>query len=366
MISILFIMPFGIKNNINFDETYDKISENIKKRNEYKVYRVDKIESTNDIDSKMYKSILAADIVVADISLYNPNVLYELGIRHSFINKTTKIIQKSNSNDGIPFDVSHITIFTYSDDWNSLSNFILKKETEETDSIIRKNIKDLPIRNFDSFKSLFLNWENKYKEFKDKINLAKKTKKYESILEITNEFEIFFGKNFEPLVLEKALVMYKNNEENSEKLLEAKKILEDLRPNFESSLELLGLISSINNRLLKFNLIDKEEVYEFASQLYLSKKTLYTLGIYLMSHVELSIKGYFSKKYVTETIARIKENFHSIIKKDNNENIEYLEDTKILINYILDEVQNPVGKHTTTKNNLDRIKKWKEMKEKND
>ena len=348
-------MPFGIKNNINFDEAYKNISKKIIEKGGYSVHRVDKINSTVDIDTKMYKSILAADIVVADISLYNPNVLYELGIRHSLINKTTKIIQKKDSNNDIMFDINHTTIFTYSNNLELLSSFILEKEVGKTDSIVRKNI-DVPNHDFNSYKSLFSNWENNYDNFNIQIKEAKAKKEYNKILEITNNFELIFGNDFEPLVLEKALAKYKSNEEDVETLLIAKKMLQNLHPNFESSAELLGLISSINNRLLKFNLVKKDEAYEFVSKLYFSKKTPYTIGTYVMMHIELSLSGYFSKEYVIETISRVEKKFNCT---DFFDDIEYVEDTKILIDYILGSVDNPKVNHATTRKNLDRIKEWK-------
>lgn len=55
-------------------------------------------------------NLVLADIVLADITDANPNVYWELGIRHSFSNGTV-IIAKSHSR--IPFDISSIGIHKY-------------------------------------------------------------------------------------------------------------------------------------------------------------------------------------------------------------------------------------------------------------
>ena len=64
------------------------------------------------IDSQMYKWIMEADFVIADISTLNPNAIYELGIRHALRPYSTLVIAE----DGIrefPFDISHVKIEKY-------------------------------------------------------------------------------------------------------------------------------------------------------------------------------------------------------------------------------------------------------------
>jgi hypothetical protein len=64
------------------------------------------------IDVYMYKWILEADFVIADISTLNPNAIYELGIRHALRPFSTLVIAE----DGIrefPFDINHVKIEKY-------------------------------------------------------------------------------------------------------------------------------------------------------------------------------------------------------------------------------------------------------------
>ena len=52
----------------------------------------------------MFERLLLADIVIADISIHNANVYYELGIRHALRPRTTILIRARR--DDVPFDLS--------------------------------------------------------------------------------------------------------------------------------------------------------------------------------------------------------------------------------------------------------------------
>ena len=45
-------------------------------------FRADKEPGAGDIRTDMYFELVTADVVLADISILNPNVFYELGVRH--------------------------------------------------------------------------------------------------------------------------------------------------------------------------------------------------------------------------------------------------------------------------------------------
>ena len=65
--------------------------------------RADKISQPGMIDTQVIELLLDADLVIADLSLLNPNVFYEIGIRHM----TQKpIVHMQLKSDRVPFDVS--------------------------------------------------------------------------------------------------------------------------------------------------------------------------------------------------------------------------------------------------------------------
>lgn len=67
-----------------------------------KVVRADRIGNPGMISGQVIQYLLKAGLVIADLSFHNPNVFYELAIRHMVGKPTVHIIRK---NDGIPFDV---------------------------------------------------------------------------------------------------------------------------------------------------------------------------------------------------------------------------------------------------------------------
>jgi len=68
-----------------------------------KVVRADQIEKPGTITNQIIEYIFKSKIVIADLSFHNPNVFYELALRHVCRLPTVQIIRKA---DKIPFDLS--------------------------------------------------------------------------------------------------------------------------------------------------------------------------------------------------------------------------------------------------------------------
>lgn len=73
--------------------------------------RADEIIHSGTIDKPMYEWIYNADLVIADLSTYNVNAVYELGVRYGLRPSLTMIVAESQFKN--PFDVSHIVILRY-------------------------------------------------------------------------------------------------------------------------------------------------------------------------------------------------------------------------------------------------------------
>jgi len=96
-------MPFGTKEDIDFNKVY---SEYIKPALEgvgFKVFRADEELRAGNIRTDMFQELLLADLVVVDLSIDNPNVWYELGVRHAL--RSRGVIQIQCKRDYMPFDV---------------------------------------------------------------------------------------------------------------------------------------------------------------------------------------------------------------------------------------------------------------------
>ena len=111
------VMGFGIKTDytkpktFNLDKTYRNIIKPAAKAAGFACVRADEIVHSGNINVPMYQQLLQADVVVADVSTYNCNAFYELGVRHALRPYTTIII----SEDGLtfPFDVGQIAVRKY-------------------------------------------------------------------------------------------------------------------------------------------------------------------------------------------------------------------------------------------------------------
>ncbi|MGX9726858.1 MAG: hypothetical protein ACTFAK_05935 [Candidatus Electronema sp. VV] len=68
------------------------------------VLRADQITRTGEIPEQIFRQIRDAHIVIADLTGANPNVMYELGLRHT----TGKLTIQIGERDRLPFDVSSI------------------------------------------------------------------------------------------------------------------------------------------------------------------------------------------------------------------------------------------------------------------
>ncbi len=64
--------------------------------------RVDELKGAFNINRKIIEHIFSSNAIIADLTDWNPNVFYEMGVAHAIDNKTITIIQKKNK---LPFDV---------------------------------------------------------------------------------------------------------------------------------------------------------------------------------------------------------------------------------------------------------------------
>jgi hypothetical protein len=111
------VMGFGVKTDytkpktFNLDKTYRNIIKPAAIAAGFDCVRADEILQSGNINVPMYDQLLNADVVVADLSTYNCNAFYELGIRHALRPYTTIVISEDGLN--FPFDVAQIAVQRY-------------------------------------------------------------------------------------------------------------------------------------------------------------------------------------------------------------------------------------------------------------
>lgn len=78
---------------------------------EFQIIRADTIAAPGLIDSQIIRPLLEAELVIADLTGLNPNVFYEIGIRHVM---QLPIVHMHRDGEPIPFDVSIFRSIPYS------------------------------------------------------------------------------------------------------------------------------------------------------------------------------------------------------------------------------------------------------------
>lgn len=132
--SCFVIMPFGKKihpfteEEIDFDEIYEAIIEPVLSMvfEKDKFKRADSATEAGLIHSEMIEDIISSDLAIVDITSGNPNVFYELGVRHAAKRSGTVVIKRAG--DRVPFNIGGIRAFEYPAD---LSN------TDEVEEFLR-------------------------------------------------------------------------------------------------------------------------------------------------------------------------------------------------------------------------------------
>lgn len=88
------------------------------------VVRADKISESGIITSQILEHLLKAKLVIVDLSFHNPNVFYELAIRHASKLPIVQVIRKM---DSLPFDVDQVRTIVI--DTTDIYSLVPKLET---------------------------------------------------------------------------------------------------------------------------------------------------------------------------------------------------------------------------------------------
>ncbi len=126
------IMPF----DEDLDPIYHQIVKPAIEEQGMVSRRADEIHGHQAIMHDVWKSICESRIVIADLTLPNPNVFYELGIAHTVGKPTILLSQKGRSE--FPFDVAHLRGIIYEN--TAAGGQQLRQELSETIRLIRPTV----------------------------------------------------------------------------------------------------------------------------------------------------------------------------------------------------------------------------------
>jgi len=150
------VMPYGIKpfrdgsdRTYDFDKVYRVIIQRAIRQAGMQPIRADETKGSRMIHSDMFKDLRDQPVIVADLSLENPNVYYELGIRHVMSNSGTVLMCQKGSD--LPFDIQlSRTIFYEYDgknlDWEEVERVVIELEFALREA--KRGEPDSPVRAF--------------------------------------------------------------------------------------------------------------------------------------------------------------------------------------------------------------------------
>lgn len=293
------VMGFGKKTDyetgkvVDLNETYSEIIKPAVEAVGFNCCRADEISGCGKIDIPMYKMLLNADLVIADISTGNVNAVYELGVRHALKRNRTIIMKESDCK--LSFDLNHISTFNY----RHLGEEIGAKEARRAKTELSELITN--IFNVDEVDSPLYS-------FLPNLKMPILTKEeIEEIIEDANDIEnnllthieqgehhlklAEFAKavdNFksahelrpnESYILQKlVLATYKSKEPSElESLFTARTLLSKLSPEISNDPETTGLAGAIQKRLwlLTKDPIQLDKAIEYYSRGFAIKKDYY-------------------------------------------------------------------------------------------
>lgn len=203
--NIFVAMPFGIKkaNNkrysIDFDAIYNKAIKPAADELEIPIIRADEENDSGIIHTLMIERLVCTDIVIVDITNDNPNVYYELGIRHCARPCTTILIYDKSTR--LPFDIQPLRAIPY-----ELKKGIISDSSAETlknnlvnriKSVVNSEHKcdSLPFALIDDFPKTELDetklqiYQEIHKQRADFLDKLKNTKTIDELICIISEME---------------------------------------------------------------------------------------------------------------------------------------------------------------------------------
>jgi tetratricopeptide (TPR) repeat protein len=131
-------MPFGVKEGIDFNRVYvDYIKPGLEVAG-FEVFRADEELRAGEIRKDMFQELLLADLVVVDLSSDNPNVWYELGVRHALRQRGVVLIGARQGR--LPFDVVTDRVLRYSLKDGAIDPESLPADIEKLKRCVRETI----------------------------------------------------------------------------------------------------------------------------------------------------------------------------------------------------------------------------------
>lgn len=217
------ITPIGKKDSETYRKTeglLESVLEPVLEKNNYEVQVAHRISESGSINNQIITRLESSDLVIANLTELNPNVFYELGLRHA-IGKHVISIAENGTN--LPFDVNDQRTIFFENDIAGTSELQSNLQIA-VNSITSSEEVDNPF--YDAMR---------VSQIKEKIDSSKSEVEGESINEIIMEEIGSLRKQITNIQLNNSNSIYKN-----ESLYEFR-----FRLNFETESQVKEFIKSI-------------------------------------------------------------------------------------------------------------------------
>ncbi|MFE7740716.1 TRAFs-binding domain-containing protein [Nocardia sp. NPDC057455] len=112
------VMPFGTKSDtgmtVQFDKVYEQIIHAAVEQSGMTCLRADEEQFGGSIHRTMFERLMLCDYAVADLTMANANVYYELGIRHAIRPWSTVLVSAADFR--LPFNIAQARVARYAVD----------------------------------------------------------------------------------------------------------------------------------------------------------------------------------------------------------------------------------------------------------
>lgn len=265
---------FKTGRTFDLDASYQVIKEAVEGAG-LRCVRADEIQHSGVIDKPMYENLLRADLVIADLSTYNVNAAFELGVRYAMRPYATIVVAEEGFDN--PFDVSHMVIRKYKHLGEDIGVAEARRFKKELGDAIRQIVGDSAV---DSPVYIFIPGlvppsearaaarafaapqeaaphDASAKELMDKAMAALDAEKFAEAKAWLAAVHALRPHD-DTIVQKLALATYKSKAPSPEAALrEALALLDKLQPKVSNDPETLGLVGAVHKRL--WDLTKKQE-----------------------------------------------------------------------------------------------------------
>jgi len=267
------ITGYGIKTDpitgkqFDLDKLFKNAIKPVFESQGYACHRAIDLNTSGAIDNVMFENILHADFVVVDLTTFNANVMYELGVRHVLRPYSTLLVCESESMNKIPFNIKKLTIHSYEHlgkgiDYEEIKrmedlikNLVVNLEASKTqDSPVYDSIQGLKVEYTappeQMIRTLEQNFRHSEGSLSSLIERGEEALTNADYAHAKSEFQKALGlsPNDPYLIKRLALSTYKNDD-SQQGLNQALSLLNQLNLNIENDTETMGLMGAVHKRL---------------------------------------------------------------------------------------------------------------------